>query len=137
MKMLMPVRLLLVLGFAVLPSVVRPLHGQAVTFLGNPVDFGNVEVCAAGQTTPGPCSETMTFYYQVTAGGTLQKPKVLTMGVPFLDFAFYRSTCTGTVTKGSRCTVAVTLTPKVTGLRSGSIEIVDAPASGLLTEPHG
>jgi len=133
MKRSMRSRLLFALWFVVLLSSLGPLYGQAVTFLGNPVDFGNVEICTASQTTPGPCSETMTFYYQVTAGGTLQKPKVLTMGVPYLDFAYSRSTCTGTVTKGSRCSVSVTLTPKVTGLRSGSIEIEDGSGKILAT----
>ena len=133
MKRLIRSRLLFALWFAVLPSALRPLYGQAVTFLGNPVDFGDVDVCAAGQTTPGPCSKTMTFFYKVTAGGTLQKPKVLTMGVPYLDFAFARSSCMGTVTTGSRCSVAVTLTPKVAGLRSGSVEIVDDGGKILAT----
>ncbi|MEA3007844.1 MAG: hypothetical protein QOI94_3113 [Acidobacteriaceae bacterium] len=133
MKRLIRSRLLFALWFAVLPAALRPLYGQAVTFLGNPVDFGDVDVCAAGQTTPGPCSKTMTFFYKVTAGGTLQKPKVLTMGVPYLDFAFARSSCMGTVTTGSRCSVAVTLTPKVAGLRSGSVEIVNGSGKILAT----
>src|SRR3984885_6582380 len=133
MKRPMRFRLLFALWFAVLPSALRPMYGQAVTFLGDPVDFGDVDVCAAGQTTPGSCSKTLTFYYAVTAGGTLQKPKVLTMGVPYLDFAFFRSTCMGTVTTGSRCSVEVTFTPKVAGLRSGSIEIVDGSGNILAT----
>jgi hypothetical protein len=55
------------------------------------------------------------------------------MGVPYLDFAFARSSCTGTVTTGSRCSVAVTLRPKVAGLRSGSVEIVDGRGNILAT----
>jgi hypothetical protein len=133
MKRPMRFRLLFALWFAVLPSALRPMYGQAVTFLGDPVDFGDVDVCAAGQTTPGPCSKTLTFYYAVNAGGTLQKPKVLTMGVPYLDFTFSRSSCMGTVITGSRCSVVVTLTPKVAGLRSGSIEIVDGSGNILAT----
>ncbi len=133
MKRLLPFRVLLVLSFAVLPFALRPLYGQAVSFLGDPVDFGDVNVCAAGQTTPGPCNNTLTFYYKVTAGGTLGKPQILTMGVPYLDFAFFRSTCVGTLTTGSRCSVAVTFTPRVTGLRSGSIEIVDGGGNVLAT----
>jgi hypothetical protein len=126
-------RLLLVLSFAVLPSSVRPLYGQTVSFLGSPVNFGDVNVCAAGQTTPSPCSKTMTLIYKVTAGGTLGKPKVLTMGVPYLDFKFDRSSCMGTVTTGSRCSVAVTFTPKASELYSGAVEIVDGSGMVLAT----
>jgi len=111
MKRLMP----LLIAFCILHSAVRPLYGQAVTFLGDPVDFGEVDVCATGQTTPGPCSKTMTFVYKVIAGGTLQKPRVETMGELYLDFAFSRSSCEGTVTSGSRCSVAVTFTPRAAG----------------------
>jgi hypothetical protein len=132
-KMLMRFRLLVVLSFAVLPSSVRPLYGQTVSFLGSPVNFGDVNVCAAGQTTPSPCSKTLTLIYKVTAGGTLAKPKVLTMGLPYLDFTFARSSCVGTVTTGSRCSVAVTLRPKVPGLRSGAVEIVDGNGTVLAT----
>jgi hypothetical protein len=132
-KKLMRFRLLFVLWFAVLPSPIKPLYGQTVSFLGNPVNFGNVNICGAGQTTPAPCSKTLTFFYKVTTGGTLQKPKVLTMGVPYLDFAFARSSCTGTVTTGSRCDVVVTFTPRVSGLRSGSVEIVSGTGKVLAT----
>jgi hypothetical protein len=132
-KSLMRFGLLFVLSFAVLASSVRPLYGQSVTFLGSPVNFGDVNVCAAGQTTPPPCSKTLTLVYKVTAGGTLAKPKVLTMGVPYLDFTFARSSCEGTVTTGSRCSVEVTLTPKAPGLRSGSVEIVNGSGQVLAT----
>jgi len=126
-------RLLFVLSFAVFPFSVRPLYSQSVNFLGSPVNFGDVNVCAPGQTTPSPCSKTLTLIYKVTAGGTLAKPKVLTMGMPYLDFTFARSSCVGTVTTGSRCSVEVTFIPKAPRLYSGAVEIVDGSGTVLAT----
>ena len=70
------------------------------------VNFGSVNICPAGQTTPAPCSETMTLTFTVTASGTLGTPKALTLGAPNLDF---------TLASGSTCTGA---SPKVTPARS-------------------
>ncbi len=50
------------------------------------VNFGSANVCAPGQTTPAPCSQTLTLSFNVNAGGTLGTPKVLTGGAPNLDF---------------------------------------------------
>ena len=135
MQSLIQFRVLLLLWCAVLPFSVTPLHSQSVSFLGSPVNFGDVNVCASGQTTHAPCSKTMTLVYKVTAGGTLEKPRVLTMGVPYLDFTFARSSCEGTVTTGSRCSVTVTLTPRGPGLRSGAVEIVNGSGNVLVTTP--
>ena len=74
----------------------------------------------------------------ITSGLELQKTfrmidEVDTALEAHLDFAFDRSSCMGTVTTGSRCSVAVTFTPKAAGLRSGSVEIVDGNGNILAT----
>jgi sugar lactone lactonase YvrE len=125
--------------FLALPLVVSlfsapsPLHGQAVTFTGTAVNFGDVAICAPGKTTPAPCSETLTLKYSVTVGGTLGVPKVLTLGAPNLDFTLAGSTCTGNVATGAPCTVEVTLAPKFPGLRAGAVLITDGSGNVLTT----
>ncbi len=98
------------------------------------VNFEGVNVCAPGQTTPAPCSQTLTLNFNVTASGTLGTPKALTGGVPNLDFTLARgSTCTGEVTVGAACTVNVTFTPRFAGSRQGAVQIVDDSGNVLAT----
>ena len=90
------------------------------------VNFGGVNICPAGQTTPAPCSETLTLNFTVTASGVLGTPKVLTLGAPNLDFTLASgSTCVGTVTEGATCSVNVTFAPRFAGERRGGVELVD------------
>ncbi len=124
------------LGGVLLPGVPGMLHAQAVTFTGTApsVDFGKVNLCAGGKTTPAPCSETLTLTYKVTAGGTLGPVRVVTGGVPDLDFTLAGgSTCTGSVTQGESCIVKATFTPRYVGLRPGAVQIVDASNTVLAT----
>ena len=94
--------------------------------------FGSANVCPAGQTTPAPCSKTLTLSYNVTAGGALGTPQVLTQGAPSLDFTLASgSTCTGAVTSGSTCTVDVTFTPTAPGTRAGAVQITDGSGNVL------
>ena len=109
---------------------------RAVEVQTRSVNFEGVDVCAPGQTTPAPCSNTLTLNYGVTAGGTLGTPKVLTGGVPNLDFTLASgSTCTGELTAGAACTVNVTFAPQAMGLRNGSVEITDGSGIVLATTP--
>jgi hypothetical protein len=59
-----------------------------VSFAGTSpsVNFGKANLCPDGQTPTPPCSESLTLTYNVTEGGTLGTPKVLTQGAPDLDF---------------------------------------------------
>ena len=98
------------------------------------VNFGAVNNCPAGQTTPAPCSETLTLNFTVNADVTLGTPQVLTGGAPNLDFTLASgSTCTGAFSAGATCTVNVTFAPLATGTRNGSVEITDGSGNVLTT----
>jgi hypothetical protein len=108
----------------------------------NSINFGGANVCTHG--TPAPCSQTLTFNYKVNSNVTFGAPKILTGGKPNLDFTLGTgSTCTGTVTAGSSCTLNVIFTPLAAGTRNGTVEITDTygnvrattPVSGLGVSP--
>jgi sugar lactone lactonase YvrE len=102
-------------------------------------NFGTANICPSGQSSPAPCSQTLTLNYNVIEGGTLGTPTVLTQGAPNLDFTLAGgSTCSGDVTAGSQCTVNVTFTPRAPGLRLGAVEITDMSGNILANTPlHG
>jgi hypothetical protein len=84
------------------------------------INFGSVNVCPSGATTPAPCSKTLAVSFTVPASGTLGTPKVFTQGSPNLDFTLASgSTCVGTVTEGAICEVNVTFTPLAPGQGKG------------------
>ncbi len=115
-----------------------PLLAQNVSFSGAApsVDFGSINLCFAGKTTPAPCSETLTLTYKVTESGTLGTPKVLTLGAPNLDFKLAGgSTCTGSVSVGTTCSVKVMFAPKLAGGRPGAVQITSEAGKVLLTTP--
>ncbi len=114
-------------------SIPSLLQGQTVASDLTPFNFGSANVCPSFTASPAPCSTTAAIHFKVTAGGTLGTPKVLTTGVPNLDFTLAGNTCTGNVTTGSLCTVKVTLAPKFPGLRSGVVEITDESGNVLAT----
>ncbi len=96
------------------------------------VNFGSLNVCPAGQSSPAPCSGTLTLTYNITASGTLGTPQVLTFGTPNLDFTLINgNTCTGAVAAGSNCAVTVNLAPSVPGARKGAVQIVDGSGNVL------
>ena len=98
------------------------------------VNFGSANVCPTPQTTPAPCSNTLTLSYNITASGTLGNPNVLTQGVPNLDFILASgSTCTGAVTASSTCTVNVIFAPTAAGTRAGAVQITDGSGNVLAT----
>jgi sugar lactone lactonase YvrE len=93
----------------------------------NQPNFGSVNVCPAGQTTPAPCSQTYSFTYKFPNGATLAPtPQVVTQGTSGLDFTLNSSftTCSGTVSPGT-CTVSVTFAPLAPGLRTGAVNLFD------------
>jgi sugar lactone lactonase YvrE len=94
--------------------------GTSLTFQpGNAQDFGTVAV--------GQSSATLSLTYTFTAAATLGAPVALTEGAPNLDYAVAGGTCaTGaSFTQGQTCTVNVTFTPSVSGLRRGAVMLAD------------
>ena len=91
---------------------------------GLPANFGSVNVCPSGQTSPAPCSNTLALTYNVP-GTDFGATKVLTLGASGLDFTLSGNTCTGPVSPGT-CTVNVTFTPLAPGLRQGAVELFDS-----------
>ena len=91
---------------------------------GPPQNFGNINVCPSGQSTPAPCSNTLTLTYNVATTTDFGAPSVVTQGATGLDFSLASgSTCTGTVSAVSTCTVNVTFAPVAPGLRQGAVEL--------------
>jgi len=89
------------------------------------VKLANANVCPAGKTSPAPCSQSMTLTYNVLSGGTVSSVNALTQGQPGLDFTVGATTCTGSLSSGSSCTVTVNFTPKAPGLRLGEVQLVN------------
>jgi sugar lactone lactonase YvrE len=102
---------------------------------GLPGNFGNVNVCPAGQTSPSPCSETLAFTYNIATATTFGPTQVLTQGSSGLDFQLASgSTCTGTIPPGT-CSVSVTISPLAPGLRSGAVQLFDNNGHQLISSP--
>ncbi len=93
--------------------------------------FGSVNVCPAGQTTPAPCNKTQTLSFNIPAGTTIGSIKILTLGLPNLDFQAQASDTSTTLCKAqtypsaTTCTVDVTFAPLYAGERNGAVEILD------------
>ncbi len=108
------------------------LNNRVVEIQRSSVNFGHVNVCAPGQTSPAPCREILALTYYVTSSGTLGTPAVLTGGA--LDFPFTLapgSTCTGAVSAGATCTVNVKFKAAFAGERDGVVQITDASGNVL------
>ena len=109
-------------------------NGRVVEVQPYSVNFGSLNVCPSGQTTPAPCNQTLTLNFNITASGTLGTPNVLTLGSPNLDFTLASgSTCTGSVTAGGTCSLNITFAPSFPGLRTGAVQLVDGSGNILAT----
>ena len=101
-----------------------------------PGNFGNVNVCPSGQSTPAPCSNTLALTYNLAATTTFGTTQVVTQGTPGLDFTLSTgSTCTGTVSAGGTCTVNVKFAPLAPGLRLGAAQLFDNSGNLLVSSP--
>jgi uncharacterized protein (DUF2345 family) len=99
-------------------------------------NFGNANVCPSGQSTPAPCSQSLTLTYNLAATTTLGATQVLTQGVGGLDFSLSSGgTCTGTITAGNSCTVNVNFAPIAPGLRRGAVSLYDNLGNLVATTP--
>jgi sugar lactone lactonase YvrE len=103
------------------------------------VNFDAVNICPSGQTSPAPCSNTISIPFNVTASGSVS-PRLLLQGQPWTssnknaDFSVAPgSTCVGNVAAGTTCTVNVTFAPKFAGLRPAAIQLVSNSGAILST----
>jgi streptogramin lyase len=137
-KLLFPVFLCFSFGWVVLTTS-SLLQAQTVTSVSTPLDLGSVNVCARSKTHPAAgCSVTAGAQFNVTAGGTLGIPKVVTQGVPGQDFQLATTTCTGNVATGSSCLVSLVFAPMSPGIRAGAVQITDESGNVLATRlVHG
>lgn len=92
---------------------------------GGPVDFGSVPV--------GTTSTTTNLTFSVAAGHvvTVGSIDALTEGVTGKDFTVSKQTCVGTEAGPTTCTITLSFTPSVLGLRLGELFIEDG--SGTVT----
>jgi len=101
-------------------------HNRVVEFETRAVNFASANVCPAGQSSPAPCSNTVSLNYAIPAGGDIGIGSILTLGAPNLDFALASgSTCAGHFEARGTCTVNVTFAPKYAGPREGVVHITD------------
>ncbi len=116
------------------PAAVLEVQTTAVT-------FGSVNICSAGQTTPAPCSQSLTLTYNINSAITLGTPRAVTQGASNLDFTVAGGgTCTAgsILAAGSQCTLNVTFTPLAPGLRMGAAELFDSSGNlAATTFIHG
>lgn len=117
--------------------------GIAVDFRGNVfvADSGNnavKEILRSVQLPTQPVrtkSSVATLTFTFDTGGSIGAPAVLTMGASGLDFADAGTGSCSTngpshpYNPGDTCTVDVTFTPRVPGLRKGAVELVDTSAA--------
>ncbi|MGA3328041.1 MAG: choice-of-anchor D domain-containing protein [Terriglobia bacterium] len=109
-------------------------NNRAVEVQWPAVNFGSVNICPGGQTTPAPCSQTLSLNYSVNDATTFaSNPTVLTQGAPNLDFTLSSNTCAGTITAPGSCTVNVSFAPLAPGLRMGAVQLTDSSANLLVT----
>ncbi len=114
-------------------SVVSVLNATA-SFA--PQSFGNVNVCPSGQSSPPPCSGSLTLTYNMAATTTIGATQVVTQGVGGLDFSLASgSTCTGAITAGNSCNVNVNFTPLAPGLRMGAVNLFDNSGNLVASTP--
>jgi large repetitive protein len=117
-------------------------NSRVVEMQMHSVNFGAVNACQSGQTSPAPCSYTIPVTFNVTASGNLGTPQLYVPGglsgslAKTVDFSLASgSTCKGAVTAGSTCTVNVTFSPRYPGLRTSSVWLTDAYGDILATLP--
>ncbi len=122
-------------GTSLTCSVTMNSAASAIAMFGLE-NFGTINVCPSGLTTPAPCSNTLALTYDATTNVTIGAVQVVTQGATGLDFTLGTgSTCTGAISAGSSCTVNVVFAPLAPGLRMGAVELFDNSGNLLTTMP--
>jgi len=101
------------------------------------VNFGDVNVCPTGQSSPAPCKESLTLEYTANGSVTVGSTSVGTQGAANLDFTLTSNTCLNTLPPGATCFVAVTFSPLAPGARSGAVQINGVGTVLATTFVHG
>ena len=109
----------------------RAQSGGVVVTHSGAVNFGSINVCPAGQSSPEPCSRTTKLKYSVTATTTFGDTQVVTQGLANLDFTLSATSCTNTLLAGSSCTVSATFVPRAPGVRMGAVQLLDSSGNLL------
>jgi len=104
--------------------LVSTSNNQVVKLLSGPLP---ANICPGGQTTPAPCSQVLTAYFNLGADVVFgANPTVLTQGAPNGDFTLgtgVPSPCTGFVKSNASCEVNVKFAPLAPGLRMGAVQL--------------
>ena len=103
-----------------------------------PQNFGSVNVCPSGQSTPAPCSITLPLTFSFAQPFTILSINVVTQGASGLDFTQANGgNCSGLILLGNSCTMDVTFTPLAPGLRRGAVQLSldNLGASSVTTIP--
>ena len=101
------------------------------------VNFGYVNVCPAGQTSPAPCKQSLTLNYLANGTTTTSSINVSTQGAANLDFTLTSNSCIGTLTSGSTCLITATFSPLAPGARSGAVQLNGVGTIVANTFVHG
>jgi sugar lactone lactonase YvrE len=98
------------------------------------VDFGKVPLCSPGQQTAAGCFLTLSLTFSLTGNEADVSPQgVFTLGAPNSDFVQAAGTTCGFDTDNPLCTVNITFTPSLPGLRQGAVQLGDEHANILAT----
>jgi sugar lactone lactonase YvrE len=105
----------------------------------NSVNFGSINICPTGQTSPAPCTNTLSLGFNIAANTTIGKVNIVTTGSSGLDFQpeandTSPALCTTTTySAAAECVVDVTFAPTAPGERNGAVQIVDPSGNVLST----
>ena len=100
-------------------------------------NFGSINVCPSGSSTPSPCNSSQTVTFNLAATTNIGAIQVVTQGATGLDFSLGSgSTCSAaTITQGNSCNVNVNFTPLAPGLRMGAVELFDTGGHLVASTP--
>jgi len=119
-----------------LASANTPASAQAI-------NFGSINVCPAGKTTPAPCTANQTITFTIPAGTTISSIPILTTGDPNLDFKAKADDTSTTLckaqtyTSATTCTADVTFAPLAPGVRKGAVELLAGTTVVAMTYVYG
>jgi len=115
---------------AICLALPQKLPAQSTFLSSAALNFGSAKVCATGQTSSAACTRTLSLSYELNPGARARGIKVLTEGVPNLDFtlAGNPSACNALT-----CSLQIAFAPKFPGLRLGAVEIFDTSGNLLAT----